>query len=191
MTDDGVPDDSAAAGGATGGSPGKGHADRVDLLRSAWERERPDLDVSPQGVVTRLHRVANHLTDRLVEVYRKHGLGEGDFDVLATLRRGGAPFERSAGDLAEHTLVTTGGMTKRIDRLERAGLVERRRDAHDGRGRVVALTGRGREVIDAAYTEHIANEHRLVAMIGEERAGQLEQILRVWLAALEEPPAHD
>lgn len=63
-------------------------------------------------------------------------------------------------------------MTKRIDRLERAGLVERRRDAHDGRGRVVALTARGREVIDAAYTEHIANEHRLVAMIGEERAGQ-------------------
>jgi len=111
--------------------------------------------------------------------------------VLATLRRGGEPFERSAGDLAEHTLVTTGGMTKRIDRLERAGLVERRRDAHDGRGRVVALTARGREVIDAAYTEHIANEHRLVAMIGEERAGQLEEILRVWLAALEEPPAHD
>lgn len=165
--------------------------DRIDLLRSAWERERPDLDVSPQGVITRLHRVANHLTDRLVEVYRRHGLGEGDFDVLATLRRSGAPYERSAGDLAEHTLVTTGGMTKRIDRLERARLVERRRDAKDGRGRVVALTARGREVIDAAYTEHIANEHRLLAMIGMERAEQLEAILRVWLAALEEAPTDD
>ena len=165
--------------------------DRIDLLRAAWERERPDLDVSPQGVITRLHRVANHLTDRLVEVYRRHGLGEGDFDVLATLRRSGAPYERSAGDLAEHTLVTTGGMTKRIDRLEKAGLVERRRDANDGRGRVVALTARGREVIDSAFTEHIANEHRLLAMIGPERADQLEAILRVWLAALEEPPAQD
>ena len=169
MTDDGAPD-------------------RIDLLRAAWERERPDLDVSPQGVITRLHRVANDLTDRLVEVYRRHGLSEGDFDVLATLRRSGAPFERSAGDLAEHTLVTTGGMTKRIDRLEGAGLVERRRDTHDGRGRVIALTARGREVIDAAFTEHIANEHRLLAMVGADRAGQLEKILRVWLAALEERP---
>lgn len=165
--------------------------DRIDLLRAAWERERPDLDVSPQGVITRLHRVANHLTDRLVEVYRRHGLGEGDFDVLATLRRSGAPYERSAGDLAEHTLVTTGGMTKRIDRLQAAGLVERRRDANDGRGRVVALTARGLEVIDSAFTEHIANEHRLLAMIGPERADQLEAILRAWLAALEEPPAQD
>ena len=165
--------------------------DRIDLLRAAWERERPDLDVSPQGVITRLHRVANHLTDRLVEVYRRHGLGEGDFDVLATLRRSGAPYERSAGELAEHTLVTTGGMTKRIDRLQRAGLVERRRDANDGRGRVVALTARGLEVIDSAFTEHIANEHRLLAMIGPERADQLEAILRAWLAALEEPPAQD
>ena len=165
--------------------------DRIDLLRAAWERERPDLDVSPQGVITRLHRVANHLTDRLVEVYRRHGLGEGDFDVLATLRRSGVPYERSAGDLAEHTLVTTGGMTKRIDRLQRAGLVERRRDANDGRGRVVALTARGLEVIDSAFTEHIANEHRLLAMIGPERADQLEAILRAWLAALEEPPAQD
>lgn len=168
-----------------------GAPDRIDLLRAAWERERPDLDVSPQGVITRLHRVANDLTDRLVEVYRRHGLGEGDFDVLATLRRSGAPYERSAGDLAEHTLVTTGGMTKRIDRLERAGLVERRRDARDARGRVVALTAHGREVIDAAFTEHIANEHRLLAMIGPERAEQLEAVLRVWLAALEEPPAAD
>lgn len=80
---------SVGDGAATGRGPGQGRGpDRIDLLRSAWERERPDLDVSPQGVVTRLHRVANHLTDRLVEVYRKHGLGEGDFDVLATLRRG-------------------------------------------------------------------------------------------------------
>ena len=177
MTDHPVPDD---------GAP-----DRIDLLRAAWERERPDLDVSPQGVITRLHRVANHLTDRLVEVYRRHGLGEGDFDVLATLRRAGAPFERSAGDLAEHTLVTTGGMTTRIARLEKAGLVERRRDAHDGRGRVVALTAQGRQVIDAAFTEHITNEHQLLAMIGPERAQQLEAVLRVWLAALEEPPTDD
>ena len=96
--------------------------DHVARIQEAWRRERPDLDVAPQGVIGRLHRVAARLTEELIAVYRDHGLGEGDFDVLATLRRAGAPYERTAGELAEHTMITTGGMTKRIDRLEAAGL---------------------------------------------------------------------
>ena len=163
--------------------------DRIDLVEAAWLRERPDLDVSPLQVIARLHRVANHLTDELVAVYAPHGLGEGDFDVLATLRRSGPPFERSPGDLAASTLVTSGGMTKRVDRLVAAGLVTRRVSEDDARARVVALTDRGREVVDAAFTEHMANERRLVDLIAPGQARALEDALRTWLAALEEPPA--
>ena len=163
--------------------------DRIDLVEAAWLRERPDLDVSPLQVIARLHRVANHLTDELVAVYARHGLSEGDFDVLATLRRSGPPFERSPGDLAASTLVTSGGMTKRVDRLAAAGLVTRRVSEDDARARVVALTERGREVVDAAFTEHMANERRLVDLIAPGQARALEDALRTWLAALEEPPA--
>lgn len=161
--------------------------DRLDRIQRAWREERPDLDVRPQGVIGRLHRVAGHLTEELVAVYRAHGLGEGDFDVLATLRRAGAPYERTPGDLAENTLVTSGAMTKRVDRLERAGLVTRRPSDVDGRGRVVALTPRGKDVIDAAFTDHMANERRLLDALDPEDVDQLERLLRRWLAAFEEP----
>jgi DNA-binding MarR family transcriptional regulator len=163
--------------------------DRLDLIQAAWRRERPDLDPSPQGVIGRLHRVAGHLTDELVAVFRAHGLSEGDFDVLATLRRAGAPYERTAGDLAAHTLVTSGGMTKRIDRLESAGLVRRRVSDEDARARVVALTDAGCDVIDAAFTDHLANEHRLLAQLDPADVAVLEGVLTRWLALLEDPPA--
>ncbi|UJP39685.1 MarR family winged helix-turn-helix transcriptional regulator [Cellulomonas palmilytica] len=163
--------------------------DRLDLVQAAWRRERPDLDPSPQGVIGRLHRVAGHVTDELVAVYGRHGLSEGDFDVLATLRRAGEPYERTAGDLAAHTLVTSGGMTKRIDRLERAGLVVRRVADDDARSRLVALTAAGRELIDAAFTDHLANEHRLLAALDPQDVAALEGILRRWLAQLETPPS--
>jgi len=159
--------------------------DRVDRIQREWARERPDLDVSPQGVIGRLHRVAGRLTERLVEVYDEHGLSEGDFDVLAALRRAGDPYERTPGELAEHTMVTTGGMTKRLDRLEHAGLVVRRASEADGRGRIVALTPAGRERIDRAFTAHIANEHGLLAELGAADVAALEPILARWLAVLE------
>jgi DNA-binding MarR family transcriptional regulator len=162
--------------------------DHVARIQQAWARERPDLDVSPQGVIGRLHRVGGHLTDRLRLVYRRYGLGEGDFDVLAALRRAGAPFERAPGELAEHTMVTTGAMTKRIDRLERDGLVTRRPSTSDGRGRVVALTAAGRELIDRAFTEHMRNERRLLDQLTPEDAARLEAILTTWLACFESPP---
>ena len=158
--------------------------DHVARIQEEWRRERPDVDVAPQGVIGRLHRVAALLTDELVAVYREHRLGEGDFDVLATLRRAGAPYERTPGELAEHTMITTGGMTKRIDRLEAAGLVTRRSSERDGRGRVVALTELGRERIDAAVTAHLANERRLLDELDPADAAELERILTLWLARL-------
>jgi DNA-binding MarR family transcriptional regulator len=159
--------------------------DHVGRIQQEWARERPDLDVTPQGVIGRLHRLAGFLTEELCTVYRQHGLGEGDFDVLATLRRAGAPYERTPGELAEHTMVTTGAMTKRIDRLEGAGLVRRRTSDRDGRGRVIALTAAGLELIDAAFTDHMANEHRLLGQLTPPEADQLAALLTAWLARYE------
>ncbi|HEY0186534.1 MAG TPA: MarR family transcriptional regulator [Cellulomonas sp.] len=165
--------------------------DRVDRIQAEWRRERPELDVRPQGVIGRLHRLADALREEIVAVYAEHGLGEGEFDVLAALRRAGAPYERAPGELAAHTMVTTGAMTKRVDRLERAGLVSRRTSAEDGRGRVVALTEHGREVVDQAFTAHMANERRLLDLLDPAEAAVLEPVLRHWLAALDGtgPPA--
>jgi DNA-binding MarR family transcriptional regulator len=162
-----------------------GRTDRVARIQAQWQVERPDLDVRPFGVIGRLHRLAGHLTDELVAVYRQHGLGEGDFDVLATLRRSGPPFELTPAEIAAQTMVTTGGMTKRIDRLEAAGLVTRRPSELDGRSRVVGLTAEGTRVIDAAFTDHMANERRLVDQLTPRQQTDLEDLLATWLARYE------
>ncbi|REK90550.1 MarR family transcriptional regulator [Streptomyces inhibens] len=161
--------------------------DHVARIQAEWARERPDLDVSPQGVIGRLHRLAGLLTEQLCLVYRRYGLSEGEFDVLAALRRAGEPFERAPGELAARTMVTTGAMTKRIDRLERDGLVTRRRSASDGRGRVVALTQAGQDLFDQAFTEHMHNERRLLDAMSPDEAAHLEALLTSWLAHVEPP----
>lgn len=159
--------------------------DRVAHIQEQWRRERPDLDTSPVGVIGRLHRLAAHLTGELLPVYRRFGLGEGDFDVLASLRRAGEPYELAPGELARHTMVTTGGMTKRLDRLEEAGLVTRRAATGDRRGRVVALTDRGRALVDEAIAAHLANERRILEALSPADRHDLERILTAWLARYE------
>lgn len=158
--------------------------DRVDVIQEEWRRERPDLDPSPQGVIGRLHRVALALTARITEVLAAHGLSEPEFDLLATLRRAGSPYERAAGELAEHTMVTSGGLTKRVDRLVERGLVERDVSADDARRRLVRLTPAGLELIDRAFEAHLANEHRLLHELGETDAATLTPILTRWLRVL-------
>ncbi|AYN43361.1 MarR family transcriptional regulator [Streptomyces dangxiongensis] len=165
------------------------YEDHVARIQREWARERPDVDVSPQGVIGRLHRLASLLTEQLCLVYRRYGLSEGEFDVLAALRRAGDPFERAPGELATFTMVTTGAMTKRIDRLERNGLATRRRSAEDGRGRVVALTPAGRELIDRAFADHMSNERRILDELDPDEAARLETLLTTWLARVEPPPS--
>jgi DNA-binding MarR family transcriptional regulator len=161
--------------------------DRVARIQADWRRERPDVDVSPQGVIGRLHRLADRLTEELCLVYGRYGLGEGEFDVLCALRRAGEPYERAPGELAAHTMVTTGAMTKRIDRLERAGLVTRRRSDDDQRGRIVALTSPGRELIDRAFTDHMRNERHLLDLLTPAEAKSLEMLLTSWLSRMDHP----
>ena len=154
--------------------------DHVGRIMAQWHRERPDLDVSPQGVIGRLHRLAARLTEELVAVYAEFGLGEGEFDVLATLRRAGAPYELTPGELAAGTMVTSGAVTKRVDRLVERGLVTRRVGERDARGRVIALTADGRDLIDRAFEAHMANEHRLLAPLSEADRRGLERVLEAW-----------
>ncbi|PWD50164.1 MarR family transcriptional regulator [Serinibacter arcticus] len=156
-------------------------ADRVDEIQHEWRRERPDIDTSPQGVIGRMHRLGGLLMTELETVYAQHGLSQGEFDVLMTLRRAGAPYERTPSELASRTMVTSGATSKRVDRLERAGLVARRRSEGDGRGRVVGLTDAGVELADTAFTDHMANEHRLLEGVPDGDRAALARILGAWL----------
>jgi DNA-binding MarR family transcriptional regulator len=139
--------------------------DHVQTVHKQWRTERPDLDTSPVLVIGRIHRIAAALTPELTAVHVRFGLGEGEFDVLATLRRHGAPYELTPGELSERTMVTSGAVSKRVDRLEARGLVERRPSRTDGRSRTVRLTPAGRDLIDEAMTAHTDNESRLLAAL--------------------------
>lgn len=158
--------------------------DRVARIQAEWRRERPELDVAPQGIFGRLARLAAAIDIELERVFRQFGLTTGEFDVLASLRRAGDPSERTPGALADSTMVTAGGLTKRVDRLEAAGLVTRRVSPDDGRVRVIALTSAGRELIDRAFEAHLANEHALLTALPGRDREQLERLLRQWLTAL-------
>ncbi|MFW5469346.1 MarR family winged helix-turn-helix transcriptional regulator [Knoellia sp. CPCC 206435] len=151
------------------------HPDRAAQIVDQWRTERPDLDPTPFLVIGRLHRVANALTTELVRVYDEFGLGEGEFDVLATLRRQGGDFALTPSDLSEQTVVSSGAVTKRVDRLEARGLVERRPSGTDGRSRLVALTPAGRKLIDRAFAAHLANEERLLSVLSQPERDALER----------------
>jgi DNA-binding MarR family transcriptional regulator len=154
--------------------------DHVDRVMAQWDRELPDLDVAPQAVIGRLHRVAGRLTEELVAVYAEHGLGEGEFDILATLRRSGAPYTLTPGELAASTMVTSGAISKRLDRCEQRGWVRRSADERDGRGRRVTLTAKGRRLIEQAFAAHIANEHRLLGPLPAAERTLLADVLKKW-----------
>jgi len=156
----------------------------VDGILAQWARERPDLDASPIGLIGRLHRLGDVLNVELRRVFAEAGLGDGDFDVLVTLRRSGAPYELTPGELGASTMVTSSAVTKRIDRLQRAELVTRTVSRDDGRSRRIRLTDQGFELVDALMERHIANEHRLVAGLSERDRAQLAAILRRWGHAL-------
>ena len=117
--------------------------DGVDVIIEQWRRERPELDHSPIGVVGRISRLARELEQRLEPVYREHGLEPGWHDVLATLRRSGPPYQLRPSELTGTLMLTSSGTTKRLDRLERAGLIERAPDPQDRRGVLIRLTGEG------------------------------------------------
>jgi DNA-binding MarR family transcriptional regulator len=152
-------------------------ADATTSIADQWKRERPDLDATPMLVIGRLFRLTDALDDRLRPPFAAAGLGNGDFDVLAALRRSGKPFALSAGELSRTVLVTTGAITTRVDRLESRGLVSRSVTENDSRGRLVALTAKGVELTDELIAAHLANQRRLLAGLSGEEQTQLALLL--------------
>jgi DNA-binding MarR family transcriptional regulator len=159
--------------------------DAVDKILAQWNRERPDLDVGPMGLLGRLGRLRRHISREIEAEFARHGLNASSFDVLATLRRSGAPYRLSPSELLETMMITSGTMTNRIDQLEKAGLVERLDNPDDRRGVIIALTDRGFEVVEKAVTGHVANQHRLVAVLTEDERNQLGALVAKFLGAYE------
>lgn len=153
-------------------------ADDVDRIVDAWQRERPDLDFSPLHVLSRLGRVAKHLDRARKAAFAASALESWEFDVLAALRRAGSPYELSPTSLLRQTLVSSGTMTNRIDRLTARGLVERRTDPNDGRGILVRMTESGRERVDHAIAELVVAERELLSGLTRADQERLASLLR-------------
>lgn len=150
--------------------------DGVDLIIEQWQRLRPELDSSPIGVVGRISRLAREIEARLEPVYREHGLEPGWHDVLATLRRSGGTLRPT--DLTNASMLTSSGTTKRLDRLEAAGLIARAPDPADRRGTLIGLTDDGRRLIDELTPAHLDNERRILGALSEAERRALADLLR-------------
>lgn len=159
--------------------------DRAEFAVSQWAKERPDLDLLPMVVLARLEIAARTVAkDHLEPLFARFGLGRGEFDVLATLRRAGKPYALSPTGLYEATMVTSGTMTSRLDRLERGGLIRRENDPNDRRGTIVVLTEKGISLIDQAVGAHVENETRFLAGLSRAEQQQLNELLAKLLASL-------
>ncbi|MGV1006549.1 MAG: MarR family winged helix-turn-helix transcriptional regulator [Candidatus Nanopelagicales bacterium] len=160
--------------------------DDVDRIAAAWAQQRPDLDLTPLQVLSRVSRLSHHLDSARRRAFSDHGLATWEFDVLAALRRAGPPFTLTPGALLAQTLVTSGTMTNRVDRLERRGLVERRPGPRDGRSVAVVLTPAGQQRVDEAFADLLAFEHVVIAALSPSDTTQLAAGLRVLLSRFEE-----
>lgn len=158
--------------------------DHVHHVIEQWRREVPKLDRSPFGVIGRISRLAQLLQAELEPVFAAHGLSGGEFDVLAALRRAGGPYRLTPTELSRVLIVTSGGMTKRLNALERRGLIRRQPDARDGRSTAVSLTADGKRLVEAALAEHVTNEERLVSALSARDRAQLARLLETLAIAL-------
>jgi DNA-binding MarR family transcriptional regulator len=152
--------------------------DEIDRIVDDWHRVRPDLDVSPTHTLQRITRLGLLQGASFAKVFATYGISFGEYLVLVTLRRAGPPYRMNPTALFNAVILSSGAMTNRLDRLEAMGLVERLPDPTDRRGRLVALTDRGLELVDAAVVDHLANEERLLAALDADEREQLAGLLR-------------
>jgi DNA-binding MarR family transcriptional regulator len=168
--------------------------DHVDWVIEGWEKERPDLDVAPIAVITRLERLQSYLRSEVATVFERFGLTGPSFAVITTLRRAGKPYQCSQRALMDALQLTGGTVSVRIDRLERDGLVERLPDPHDQRGVLVRLTEAGERLFDQVAPLHLANEDRLLSALNMQQREQLAALLRILLLSFDpfapEDPHH-
>lgn len=160
-------------------------SDGVDKILQQWARERPDLDTSPMAIVGRISRIEKKIDPQLSSIFRKFGLEHWSFDVLATLRRSGYPYELTPTQLFKSLMLTSGAITHRSDELVKAGLVQRKPDPNDRRGVRIKLTKLGLAKIDEAVSAHVENERRIVRHLSRQERSQLISLLRRFLLGLE------
>lgn len=161
--------------------------DPVDAVIDGWKAVRPNLDPSPLGLVGRVLVLAEHLQRSIDAALEKHSLTLGLFDILATLRRNGKKGGMTPGQLLKSVVLSSGGLTSRLDKLEAAGLVERADDPDDRRGVVVSLTAKGKRVIDAATATRFEEARKSLPPLTDADRDALEGMLRVWLASVASP----
>ena len=160
--------------------------DAVDSIVEGWRRERPDLDASAKEITGRIVRLASRFQQAYSDTFQPLGLNDGDYGVLAPLRRAGEPYELTPTELARQRMMTSGGMTAALDRLERKGFIDRLPNPTDRRGSIVRLNDAGRQIIDEAMTQHVRTEERLTAGLDQDERRQLSTLLRKLLSSLEE-----
>ena len=165
----------------------EGAEDHIDRIVAAWRQERPELDTEPMETLGRVFRAAQLADAALAGQLAVHGLESGWFDLLAALRRAGPPYQLNPTALRDATMLSSGGMTKRLDRMTEAGLIERRPDPADRRGTLVRLTRKGRAAVDKAIETHLAHEKRLLAGLSRNDRSALNDLLRRLLGGLEQP----
>lgn len=151
--------------------------DHVETVLGQWARERPDVDVTPMAVIGRLSRVARKVDDRLARSFALYGIDAGTFDVLATLRRSGAPYTLSPKDLMESSMVTSSAIAQRLNKLEVDGLIERAASRSDGRGKQVHLTAKGRRIVDDVLPHHVAVERQILESLNPSQQAALAALL--------------
>jgi DNA-binding MarR family transcriptional regulator len=161
--------------------------DPVDAIIDQWAAVRPDLDTAAMEVFGRINRLSHAIGERAGQAYARFGISRGEFDVLATLRRSGEPYTLSPRQLSATLMLTTGGMTGRLDKLERAGLLRRSPDPHDRRGLHVTLTDAGLGLVDQAVAAGLAVQTEALSALDPRRAGQLADLLRDLLAGTDRP----
>lgn len=162
--------------------------DAVDRIVEQWAQVEPNLDVSTLQVIGRLSRVSQMVDASIARTLAEHGLQPGWYDVLATLRRSGGDCELNTSAMLDTMMLTSGAITKRIDRLVELGLVSRRPDPADGRGVLVRLTEEGRARLDAATVDHLANHRRMLAGLSERQRGDLTRLLRAFAGSIGDAP---
>lgn len=160
-------------------------SDPVDEILAQWQKERPDLDVSPMGIIGRTTRLAKLLKNEIGKTFTQFGLNPGEFDVLATLRRSGKPYQLSPTELYNSMMVSSGTMTHRIDGLEKVKLVKRIPDPSDRRGTLIRLTDRGFDLIEKTVEAHVENEHRILDALDRSELEVFTRLLRKLLLSLE------
>ncbi|WP_144755935.1 MarR family winged helix-turn-helix transcriptional regulator [Curtobacterium pusillum] len=158
--------------------------DAVDRVLAQWAKERPELDVSPMALIGRISRAEAILDRRIAAVLAEHDLLPGEFDLLAALRRAGTPHRLTVGEILASTMVTSGAITNRLNRLVVKGLVTRETDPANRRSVIVALTPQGLAAVNDALVSHVENERQLLAALDDDERSQMIGLLRKFLEGL-------